>query len=193
VVSGPSGVGKGTLLTRLFAAEPRAVRSISATTRAPRTGERDGIDYHFLTREQFAAEIEQGWFLEHAVYGNNLYGTPAQRVQEQRACGRDVFLEIEVQGAQIVRRLVPDAVLIYIQPPSLQELERRLRYRGTETEEVIQLRLTTAFTEQEQIPLYDYLITNDDLNAAYDALRSIVIAERHRLRGAAPGEGSAER
>ena len=194
VVSGPSGVGKGTMLNRLFASVPAAVRSVSATTRLPRQGEKEGIDYFFLSREEFEADIEQNFFLEYAIYGNNLYGTPAASVQTQREHGLDVFLEIEVQGAEIIRRLVPDAILIYIQPPSLSELERRLRHRRTETEEAIRLRLDTATAEQQHIPLYDYLITNDNLDQASDSLRSIVIAEHHRLLPAhsvpPPSEGS---
>ena len=182
IVSGPSGVGKGTMLKRLFDTVPATTPSISATTRAPRPGESNGKDYYFLTREQFEANIEQNFFLEYAVYGKNLYGTPIQQVQEQRMQGLDVFLEIEVQGAEIVRRLISDAILIYIQPPSLQELERRLRKRHTETEEAIQLRLTTASAEQQHIALYDYLITNEELDTAAEALCAIVIAERHRIR-----------
>jgi guanylate kinase len=178
-------------LNRLFSSVPDVVRSISATTRSPRPGESEGVDYFYLTRDQFEADITQGLFLEYAIYGTNLYGTPLRPVVEQREKGLDVFLEIEVQGAEIVRRLAPDAILIYIQPPALKELERRLRHRKTETEEAIQLRLATAAAEQQHIPLYDYLITNDDLDTASEALRAIVVAERHRLgRAPVPVEGS---
>ncbi len=184
VLSGPSGVGMVSLLARLFADLPRVARSVSATTRAPRPGETDGVDYHFVTRAQFEADIARDYFFEYARYGDNLYGTPRDKVDAQRAGGLDVFLEIEVQGAQIVRRLCPDAILVYVQPPSLEELERRLRQRGTETEAAIAQRLGIAQAELECLEQYDYNIVNDDLDAATDALRAIVVAERHRIRRA---------
>jgi guanylate kinase len=181
VISGPSGVGKGTLLKRLFERLPGLVHSISATTRAPRPGEENGKHYYFMTREEFEDDIKHGFFLEYALYGENYYGTPKEPVQRLRKEGLDVVLEIEVQGAMQVRGRLPDATLIYIQPPSTKELERRLRHRGTETEERIQTRLAIAEQEQEYIPRYDYLITNDQLDEATDVLTSIVIAERHRV------------
>ena len=178
VVSGPSGVGKGTLLKRLFARVENLVYSISATTRPPRPGEADGVSYHFYTREQFEAEIEHGFFFEYAAYNGNLYGTPADSVRRQREQGRDVILEIEVQGAMRVHELASDAVLIYIKPPSRDELERRLRSRHTEDEERILSRLTTALYEESFLARYDYVLVNSDLEVASEVLCAIIEAER---------------
>lgn len=181
VVSGPSGVGKDAVLDKLFPRLDGVVRSVSATTRAPREGEKDGVDYHFFTREQFGEGITKDFFLEYAQYGDNFYGTPGDKVEVQRAQGLDVILKIEVQGALDVRRLVPDAILIFIQPPSVEELERRLRGRGTDSEERIQKRLDIALTELACIPHYDYLIMNDALETAADTLRAVILAERCRI------------
>jgi guanylate kinase len=186
VVSGPSGVGKDVVLERLFARVPGVVRSVSATTRALRPGETDGVDYHFLTQEQFEAGIARDYFLEYARYGEDLYGTPRDKVEELRARGQDVILKIEVQGAQEIRRLVPDAVLIFIQPPSLAELERRLRGRGTDSEARIRERLAIAPQELACIHAYDYLITNDTIDDAVDIFRAVIIAERHRILSTTP-------
>lgn len=182
VVSGPSGVGKDAVLERLFRRLPGVVRSVSATTRAPRPGEVDGEDYHFLTFERFEAGIAEGYFLEFARYGENYYGTPARGVAEQRARGLDVILKIEVQGALEIRALVPDAIFVFIQPPSMEELERRLRGRGTDSEETIRQRLTIAASEMTFVSHYDYAVINDTLDDAVDVLRAIFLAERHRVR-----------
>ncbi len=182
VVSGPSGVGKGTLLDRLISDVADVARSVSATTRLPRPGEIDGVHYHFLSEADFDKGIGTGVFFEFARYNGSLYGTPRDKVEEQRAEGLDVVLEIEVQGAMIVKQLDPTAILIYIQPPSSVELERRLRRRHTETEETIQRRLAIAAHEQTYIPEYTYLITNDALERAAETLQAVVVAERHRVR-----------
>jgi guanylate kinase len=182
VVSGPSGVGKDAVLERLFASLPGVDRSISATTRAARETEVDGVDYHFLTTEQFEADIAADCFLEYAQYNGRYYGTPQARVAEQLARGVDVVLKIEVQGAQTVRRLMPQAVLIFILPPSLAVLEQRLRGRKTDDEEKIAARLRIARDEIAAAAQYDYAIVNDRLEAAVDVLRCIVIAERHRKK-----------
>lgn len=181
VVSGPSGVGKGTALNLVLSRIDNIELSISATTRSPRPGELDGVAYHFFTQAQFEAAIAQKRFLEYARYNNNYYGTPRDNIQSKLDAGIDVILEIEVQGAHLVKQQLPKAVLIYIQPPSLAELERRLRERKSETEETICKRLLTAQAEQESIPFYNYLITNDRLEAAVEALCAIVTAERHRI------------
>lgn len=181
VLSGPSGVGKGSLLKALISYLPGVERSVSATTRAPRPGEQEGIDYHFLSREQFVEEIAENCFFEYAEYNRNYYGTPCKPVEALRARGFDVVLEIEVQGAQIVRSRTPDAVLIFVQPPSLAALEDRLRKRGTDSEERIAERLRIAEAELSCLPLYDYSVINDDFNQALDQLRAIVIAERCRI------------
>ena len=140
VLTGPSGVGKGTVLKEVRAHKP-LFYSISATTRAPRAGEQDGVHYHFMTRETFRQLAEQGGFLEHAEFSGNCYGTPAAPVDEELQAGRDVLLEIEVQGAMQVKDIRPEAVRIFLAPPSFEELERRLIGRGTEEPEVIQRRL----------------------------------------------------
>ncbi|MCW3100328.1 MAG: guanylate kinase [Chthonomonadaceae bacterium] len=178
VVSGPSGVGKGTLLKRLFARVENLVYSISATTRPPRPGEVDGVSYHFYTREQFEEGIEGGFFFEYAAYNGNLYGTPADSILQQREQGLDVVLEIEVQGAMRVHELASDAILIYIKPPSREELERRLRARRTESEERILSRLTTALYEESFLARYDYVLVNSNLDVASDILCAIIESER---------------
>lgn len=186
VVSGPSGVGKDAVLERLFARPDvgGVARSVSATTRAPRQGETDGVDYHFLTRAQFEAGAGGGTFLEHAEYGGNLYGTPREGVEAQRARGHDVILKIEVKGADLVRRLAPDAVLVFLAPPSLDVLEARLRKRGTDDEASVRRRLAIAQDELACASRYDYIITNDTLDEAVDALRAVIVA--HRFRNPAP-------
>ena len=180
VVSGPSGVGKDALLNELFRCLPGIVRSVSATTRAPRNGEQEGLDYHFLTRAQFEQDIAADRFLEYAQYNAQYYGTPLDRMTAQLAAGLDVVLKIEVQGAQNVRRLMPEAVLIFLLPPSLEELERRLRGRNTDSEEKIAERLRIARAELAAASQYDYHVVNDDFATALETLRCIVVAERHR-------------
>ena len=182
VVSGPSGVGKDAVLERLLFAMPEVAKSVSATTRAMRPGETDGVDYHFLTRDAFEAGIADGLFLEHAAYNGQYYGTPRDRVLSQCAQGLDVILKIEVQGAERVKAMLPGSVLVFIEPPSLTELERRLRMRGTDSEPKILERLAIARNELACIGWYDYLITNDDLDAATDRLRAVILAERCRVR-----------
>ncbi len=161
VFTGPSGVGKGTVLNALEASGVDFFRSVSATTRDPRPGEVDGSSYYFLTVPQFQAMIAEDRLLEYAEYLGQYYGTPAAPVDEALAQGRDVILEIEVEGALQVRSRRPDAVLVFMNAPSMQELERRLRGRGTETEEKIQKRLAKAASECERASLFDYQIIND--------------------------------
>lgn len=182
VVSGPSGVGKDTVLERLFTRVSGAVRSVSATTRPPRPGEVEGRDYYFVSVAEFEEGVRAERFLEYARYGEYLYGTPRDRVAEQREHGLDVILKIEVQGALRVKSLAPDAILIFLQPPSLEELERRLRARATDTEARIAERLVIARTELASLFQYDYLVTNDDLETAVETLHAILIAERCRIQ-----------
>lgn len=170
VISGPSGVGKGTLVGMLKGADGVWV-SVSATTRAPREGEVDGREYFFMSREAFLAKADAGGFIEWAEYSGNCYGTPADKVEDELRAGRDVVLEIEVQGALQVKERLPEAVLIFIEPPSLEELESRLRGRGTETEEAIARRLETARVELNEKMKYDYTLVNDDVDEAFRALR----------------------
>lgn len=181
ILSAPSGAGKTTLLKRVMADLPGLAFSVSHTTRLPRSGEHDGVDYHFVSRDQFEAMREQGVFLEWAEVHGNLYGTSRPAVLAQLATGLDVILDIDIQGTAILRNsaAIPSASL-FITPPSLPELERRLRGRGTDSEETILLRLKNAGKEMQAAVDYEYLIVNDRLEQAVDTLRAIVIAERSR-------------
>lgn len=179
VISGPSGVGKGTIIKRLFELDDNLYFSVSATTRAPRPGEIDGVHYSFKTREQFEHDIETGEMLEHAVFSENYYGTPKSAVEEKLSAGKDVVLDIEIQGARNVKKLMPEAALIYILPPSIEELRHRLVGRNTETEEVINKRLHTAYTELHEAPeLYNYFIVNDTVEEAAVKIKDIIEGER---------------
>lgn len=181
VLSGPSGVGKGTVRKELFS-QPNTnyEYSISMTTRNSREGEVDGVDYFFKTREEFEALIEQGGLLEHAEFVGNYYGTPLAYVNETLDAGRDVFLEIEVQGAAQIRKKAPDALFIFLAPPSLTELKDRLVGRGTETADVIAKRIATASEELEMMSLYDYVVENDEVTNACDRINAIIKAEHCR-------------
>jgi len=181
VLSGPSGVGKGTVRKELFSqAGTNYEYSISMTTRAPREGEVDGVDYFFKSRVEFEELIEQGGLLEHAEFVGNYYGTPLAYVNETLEAGRDVFLEIEVQGAAQIREKLPEALFIFLAPPSLSELQNRLIGRGTETEDIIQKRIATAREELEMMSLYDYVVENDEIQKACDKINAIIVAEHCR-------------
>lgn len=180
VVTGPSGAGKGTVLKKVMAATDHLYFSISATTRAPRPGEIHGVHYHFITRESFAQLIREERLLEHAEYVGNFYGTPLDPVLEHLAQGDDVILEIEIQGAKQVKARYPEAALVFIAPPSFDELERRLRGRGTETEESVLRRMDTARRECAHMDAFQYIVLNDTPeNGAYELL-SIITAHRCR-------------
>ncbi len=179
VFSAPSGCGKGTMLREILRDENFYI-SVSATTREPREGEVDGVDYHFISREEFQNLIDNNGMLEYAEYCDNLYGTPVKEVREQLDKGRNVILEIEVKGAMKIRKLCPEALFIFVVPPSLKELDRRLRKRGTETEEVIIQRVERAAEEIPYAVKYDYIIVNDGLEEAVEDFRSIVRAESFR-------------
>lgn len=183
VLSGFSGSGKGTIMKRLLEKYPQNYAlSISATTRAPRAGESDGKEYFFRSVEQFEEMIEKDELLEYARYVNNYYGTPKAYVQEQLAGGRDVILEIEIQGALEIREKFPDTVLLFVTPPSFEELRQRLTARGTESAEVIRERLCRAGEECQGVEAYDYLVINDDLEACVDQVHSILQNEHCRLQ-----------
>lgn len=181
VLSGPSGVGKGTVRKELFSRHDTAFEySVSATTRLPREGERNGIDYFFKTREEFEEMISQDQLLEYAEFVGNYYGTPVDYVRETLDSGKDVFLEIEVQGASQVRRKFPEGLFIFLAPPSLSELENRIVTRGTETEEIIKGRMRVAREEIEMMELYDYVVENDQVEHASERIKAIVVAEHCR-------------
>lgn len=181
VLSGPSGVGKGTLGKRLIEEEGFGF-SISCTTRGPRPGERDGVDYLFIDREEFLRRREAGGFLETAAVHDEFYGTPRAPAEKAMAEGRDFLLDIDPQGGVQVMEKVPEAVSVFLLPPSWAELEHRLRGRGTETEEKIEKRLHNARREVQYLSRYDYCIVNDDLEKAWIELRGIVRAERHNTK-----------
>lgn len=178
IISGPSGAGKGTLVDRLVARVPRLWVSVSATTRPPRPGEVDGEDYIFVSPDEFDALIERGELLEWAEVHGNRYGTLRSVVERKLADGVDVVLEIDPQGAFQVKRLMPEAVLVFIVAPSLEELERRIRKRGAETEDQVRTRLETALRELELAGEYDYVVENDDVATATDRLVDIVASLR---------------
>lgn len=178
VISAPSGAGKTTLCKRLLDEDRALDFSVSMTTRPPREGERDGIDYRFVSRPEFERLRDQGEFAEWAVVGGHLYGTSGRSVQEAAERGHDILLDIDTQGAMSIRRLVPEAVLIFILPPGRAALRNRLEKRGTDGAEEIARRLGLARGEVEKCPAYDYVIVNDDLEEAYRQLRAVVNATR---------------
>ena len=180
VVSGFSGSGKGTIMRRLLEKYDNYGLSISATTRQPREGETHGKEYFFQTTEDFENMIRQGQLIEYAQYVGNYYGTPKAYVEEQRNLGKDVILEIEIQGAMKIKEQYPDTVLLFVTPPSAEELKRRLVGRGTETEDVIESRLVRAVQESEGMDLYDYLVINDDLETCVDEVHAIIQSEHDK-------------
>lgn len=188
VLSGPSGVGKGTVRKALFESEGHNFTySISMTTRQPRAGEVDGEDYYFVTREEFEKRIKDGKFLEYAEFVGNYYGTPIDKVEENIAAGKEVVLEIEVEGARQVKQKMSDAVFIFIAPPSFNALHERLKRRGTERQEVINERLEKARRELRLMNDYDYIVINDEVNNAADRIRAIIRAEHASTKRSAEG------
>ncbi|PKM40400.1 MAG: guanylate kinase [Firmicutes bacterium HGW-Firmicutes-9] len=182
VVSGPAGVGKGTINLSLISRNSDIRMSVSATTRSPRPGEIDGVHYFFKTDAEFQKMIESGAFLEYMrVFNTHYYGTPKSFVEQELAEGRSVILEIDVQGAMRVKAAYPDAVLIFIAPPSMSELKSRLIHRGTESTEAIERRFETAFQEMELVDRYDYVVVNDILDLAIARTEDIIVAERCRV------------
>lgn len=180
VVSGFSGAGKGTLMKELLKRYPNYALSVSMTTRAPREGEKDGESYFFVDKQTFEETIAKDGLIEYASYCDNYYGTPKAYVEEQMDAGRDVILEIEIQGALKVKEKFPGALLVFVMPPSAKELKRRLTARGTEKQEVIDARMARAVEEAEGIEAYDVLVVNDDLNECVERMHSIISAAHCR-------------
>ncbi|SDN26120.1 guanylate kinase [Alkalicoccus daliensis] len=177
VLSGPSGVGKGTVCGALREQDTEIKYSVSATTRGPRSGEEDGVSYFFKSKEEFERMINEGEMLEYAKYVSNYYGTPRAYVEEMIEKGHDVILEIEVQGALQVKESFPEGVFIFLMPPSLKELRSRIEGRGTETGDLIDSRMTVAKDEIDLMDKYDYVVENDEVHLAVERIKSIVTAE----------------
>jgi len=178
IVSAPSGAGKTSLVSKLIEEDSSIVVSISSTTRDKRPGEENGVNYHFMTVEAFNEKIEQGDFLEHAQVFDNFYGTSKSSVEAQLEAGKDVILEIDWQGAQQVRKLMPEATSIFILPPSREELQRRLKGRGTDSDEIIDRRMRDAISEMSHYDEFDYIVINNNYDIALKQLNSILCAQR---------------
>ena len=181
VISGFSGAGKGTLMKLLVERYPDYALSVSATTRKPREGERDGIEYFFKSEEEFDVMVQNGELLEYEGYVGHYYGTPRKYVEEMMACGKDVILEIDVRGGLNIKKQMPEAILIFVTAPSVGELERRLRGRASESDEDIQARMSQIEREMKSIRHYDYLLVNDNLEKALERMNTIADAERQKV------------
>ena len=178
IISGPSGSGKDTVMTKLFKKMPELLFSISSITRAMRVGEREGEKYNFITRERFEDMLKNDRLLEHNEFVGNYYGTPREPVERAVANGQDMVIEVDVNGAAQIREKMPEAVSIFIMPPSFAELKRRLSGRGTESEELIQKRLASALGEIKRAAEYDYIVVNEDITAAADDIMSVILSSR---------------
>lgn len=181
VISGPSGAGKGTIIKGLMSQIEDVKLSVSATTRNPRPGEIDGVNYYFVEMDEFQKMIDNGEFLEYARVYENFYGTPKEKVLNQLDAGYDVILEIDIQGAMNVKKAFPKAVFIFILPPSMTELRRRITGRGSETKEVIDLRMSKALGELSYMDQYDYCVVNGEVQEAVNRVKSIIIAEHSKV------------
>ena len=181
VLSGPAGSGKDTVLGELYKLIPEMKQSVSMTTRLPRDGEIDGVDYYFVSKEEFETAIKDGKMLEYAQYGSNFYGTPKEPVDRMLNEGKIVVLKIEVQGAENIRKIYPDLVTVFITPPNMSVLENRLRRRGTESEEDIRHRLEIAADELSRIEEYNYIVINDELENVVNDVKTIISAEKLKV------------
>ncbi|NFO12886.1 guanylate kinase [Clostridium botulinum] len=181
VISGPSGAGKGTICKELLEKNDNLLLSVSATTRSPRNGEVDGVNYHFLSKENFITRIEKNDFLEHAEVYGNYYGTPKSNVDKMLDSGRDVILEIDIQGALKVKENTEEGVFIFILPPSMEELKQRIINRGSETTESLMKRFKSAYKEINFVSKYNYAVVNDEVDVAVEKLEAIILAEKCRV------------
>lgn len=181
IISGTTCAGKGTVIKKLLGEHNDIVLSTSYTSRKPREGEIDGVNYYFISREQFEEKITNGDFLEYNEYAGNYYGTPKKEVVEKLETGKDVVLEIEVNGAKAIKEKYPETVLIFIMAPSMEEVLRRIKMRGAENNEQIMARFKTAYNEINQVPNYNYVVVNDDLEEAVHKVESILISEKLRV------------
>ena len=182
VISAPSGAGKGTIIKELIKNDPKnRWLSVSATSRLPRKGDKEGETYYFITKDEFEKRINDGYFLEYTNYAGNYYGTPKGYIKDKINQGFDVILEIEIEGATNIKKLVPEAIFIFIMPPSLKELVRRLKKRGTETNEKIIRRFNAAYKEVNEVTKYNYVVVNDKLEEAVEKVEAILKAEKCRV------------
>ena len=182
VISAPSGAGKGTIIKELIKNDPKnRWLSVSATSRLPREGDKEGETYYFISKEEFEKRIKDGYFLEYTNYAGNYYGTPKEYIKDKINQGFDVILEIEIEGATNIKKLIPEAIFIFIMPPSLKELVRRLKKRGTETNEKIIRRFNVAYKEVNEVTKYNYVVVNDKLEEAVNKVEAILKAEKCRV------------
>ena len=181
VISAPSGAGKGTVISKLLEKENNLWLSVSATSRTPRTNDKEGVTYYFYSKEEFENKIKEGYFLEYAEYAGNYYGTPKKFIEEKLNKGIDVILEIEIQGAMQIKKLIPEALFIFIMPPTLEELKRRLVGRNTDSKEKIIERFKIAYKEINEVSKYNYVVVNDEVNNAVSKIQAIIKAEKCRV------------
>lgn len=182
VISAPSGAGKGTIIKKLLENNSKdRWLSVSATSRKPREGEKEGVNYYYLTEEEFKKRINDGYFLEYTNYAGNYYGTPREYIKDKINKGIDVILEIEIEGATNIKKLIPEALFIFIMPPSLKELVKRLKGRGTETNEKIIKRFNAAYKEVNEVTKYNYVVVNDEVDVAVNKIEAIIKAEKCRV------------
>ncbi len=181
VISGPSGAGKGSIINEVLKNNNNVWLSVSATSRKPRKIDEEGVTYYFLTKEEFEEKIKENYFLEYAEYSGNYYGTPKEKIIEKIEKGIDVILEIEIQGAKKIKELIPEALFIFIMPPSEKELLKRLKNRQTEDKEIIIERFNTAYKEMNEVTKYNYVVVNDNLEEAVEKVKAIIKAEKCRV------------
>ena len=181
IISAPSGAGKGSIINEMLAHNNNLWLSISATSRPMRNNDQEGVTYYFFSKEKFEQKIKEDYFLEYAVYADNYYGTPKEHIQKHLNDGQDVILEIEIQGAMQVKKLIPESLCVFIMPPSLKELKKRLVTRGTDNKDKILERFKIAYQEMNEVTKYNYVVINDDIDVASDKILAIIKAEKCRV------------